>query len=480
MELFSIVPENFFNVFSGKLKADYASILFKVYEQYKLAPLSIEREVIIDIISDYLEERQESQVFREALTEEFEGEMDYPENWRERAAFFLRKLEKYGWVMIETHNDYRQYVNLADYAIDILETLDKIRKNVKKEYQGYVYTTYTLLYSEEAKRQGMVALEKAYEQTEMLLNGLKSLNHNIKRYTEVVLKKKQPKEILEVHFEQYKQEILDKSYHRLKTSDNVFKYRPRIIQKVDEWTEDSRWVSKLAREGLKRDSFGDEEEARQAVYRQLDFIKQAYQNMDYLLEEIDRRNTDYAATSYRQLEYILNTSHSTQGQLIEVLKYLSALIRDESTDLDRREDLPPAYQELFSLFVQKFIDDGSLYKVREPSRNHQPVELQELQSLEPEEKARIASRSRKKLQERITRDKVNAFVLERLGGRSSIRASEMDIITLRDYLYLIYTVAYSRSRRVDYRVELEGERATSSGGHFSFRDVLIKRKEKGR
>jgi len=478
MELFSIIPENLFNVFSGKLKADYASILFKVYEQYKLVPLSIEREVIIDIISDYLEERQESKTFREALTEEFADEMEYPENWRERAGFFLRKLEKYGWVMIETHNDYRQYVNLADYAIDVLETLDKIRKNVKKEYQGYVYATYSILYSEEAKRQGLVALEKAYEQTEMLLNGLKSLNHNIKRYTEVVLKKKQPRDILEIHFEQYKQEILDKSYHRLKTSDNVFKYRPRIIQRVDEWMEDSRWVLKLAREGLKRGSFEDMEEARQAVYRQLDFIKQAYQNMDYLLEEIDRRNTDYAATSYRQLEYILNTSHSTQGQLIEVLKYLSSQIRDESNELSRRDDLPPAYQELFSLFAQKFIDDGSLYKVREYSRTHEPVYLQELQALGSEEKAQISKKSRERLKNRITRDKVNSFVLKKLGERSSMRASEMDIMTLRDYLYLIYTVAYSGSRRVNYRVEFKGERvtSTSSKGHFSFRDVLIKRK----
>ena len=477
MELFSLIPENFFYVFSGTLKSHYAGILFKIYDQYKLAPLSIEREVIIDVICDYLEERQEQSGFQEALEQEL-GE-EFPEaagEGRERAAFFLRQLEKYGWIMIETHNDYRQYVNLADYAIEILETLDRVRRNIKKEYQGYVYATYSLLYSEEAEKQGFLALEKAHEQTEMLLSGLKSLNHNIKRYTEKVLKKKKPKDILKVHFEQYKEEILDKSYHRLKTSDNVFKYRPRIISRVDRWAEDARRVDKIARQGKKRQAFKDLEEARQHVYRNLDFIKQAFLNMDYLLEEIDRRNSDYAATSYRQLEYILNTSQSTQGQLIEILKYLAELIRDDETELGRRDLLPEEFESLFSLFTQHFLGERSLYKARELSRNHRPEELQELQVLGEQEKAQLVEKSRVKLANRITRDKVNAYIMEKLGQRTSMKASEMGIDTLRDFLYLIYALAYSGSRRVGYRVIFEGESTVGGKGRFSFRDVMIKRK----
>jgi hypothetical protein len=205
VRLFDIIPDKLFSVLASPLKEDYAAILFKIYEQYLLTTFGIEREVLVDIIVDYIEEKQESDYFGRALDDEiWEESLDYPTGARDRAAFVLRKLESAGWLTVETYSDYKQYVTLNDYAIRILETLDKIRQNRQTEYQGFVFATYTLLHSSEADRQGNLALEKAYEQTEQLINGLKSLNHNIKRYIERVLSQKNPGEILRMHFQDYK------------------------------------------------------------------------------------------------------------------------------------------------------------------------------------------------------------------------------------------------------------------------------------
>ncbi len=149
-----------------------------------LTSFSIEREVIIDIISDYIEAKQDNDFFNSTLEDEIWNESLQDSNTaRDRASFVLRKLENHGWIIVETYSNYQQYINLNDYSIKILDTLDKVRKNYQAEYQGYVYATYTLLYSEEAK--------------------------------------KKPQDILKLHFEDYKKEIIDRSYHRLKTSDNV-------------------------------------------------------------------------------------------------------------------------------------------------------------------------------------------------------------------------------------------------------------------
>lgn len=61
----------------------------------------------------------------------------------------------------------------------------------------------------------------AYEGTNELIGYLHSLYQNIKRCTKKILAQKRPQDILAVHFLEYQQEILDKAYHQLKTSDSV-------------------------------------------------------------------------------------------------------------------------------------------------------------------------------------------------------------------------------------------------------------------
>ncbi len=140
MRLFDVIPEKLFSVLVSLLKEDYAAILFKIYEQYLMTTFGIEREVLVDLIVDYIEEKEENDTFGQVLDDEiWEESMDNPAGARERAGFVLRKLESTGWLAVETYSDYKQYVNLNDYVIRILEVLEKICKNRQAEYQGFVF-----------------------------------------------------------------------------------------------------------------------------------------------------------------------------------------------------------------------------------------------------------------------------------------------------------------------------------------------------
>lgn len=477
MNLFSIVPDRFFSVLASPLKEHYAGILFKIYDQYLLTSLGMERDVVVDVIVDYIEVNwDDGGQFSGALDDEiWEESLDNPSGPRDRAAFVLRKLEACGWLSTETYSNYKQYVNINDYAIKILDTLDKIRKNRQAEYQGYVYATYTLLYSEEVGRQANLAIEKAFEQTEQLLNGLKSLNHNIKRYIERVLAEKRPKDILRIHFEDYKQEIIDRSYHRLKTSDNVSRYRPKIIKRINEWYNDPSWVTATAAQDVRRGRYPDQSVAEKETYYRLDYIRQAYTGMDELLEEIDRRNGQYSNASFLQLKYILNSSKDVEGQLMEALKYLADLRAVESFRPD--DDLPEEFDRLFSLFSQGYIDWHSLYTAREAARSHMPSEFRELSGPGEEERRAVLRKCREKLARRMTRDRINAYIMDKLGNRDSLNASELGVEEREDFLKLIYAAAYSNSRLVGYRVDFKtGERVTSCNGDFEFKDVLFSRR----
>lgn len=137
VNLFAVIPERFFSVLASPLKQDYAAILFRIYDQYQLTTFGMERDVVIDLIVDYIE--QKDGFFEQALADEiWEESLDTPAGPRERAAFILRKLEATGWVVSEVYSNYVQYISLPDYAIKILDVLDKIRRHRQVEYQGYV------------------------------------------------------------------------------------------------------------------------------------------------------------------------------------------------------------------------------------------------------------------------------------------------------------------------------------------------------
>jgi len=477
LNLFDIIPENFFSVLSSPLKVLYADIIFLIYKQYLLVNFGLKRELVTDIIIEYLEDRAEDNNLQEALTDEIWAEsFDSTQEIRARANFIIRKLEQTGWLMLETYSNYEEYINLTDYAIRLIDTLEKIRSNYQAEYQGYVYATYSLLYSQEADRQGHIALEKAYEQTTELIQGLKSLQHNIKRYIERVIDEKKPQEILKLHFDEYKVEILDKSYHRLKTSDNVSKYRPQILRKINEWYHDRDWLNQVALANVKREYQNDLEEARDEIMRQLDYIRQSYLNMDDLLEEIDRRNTRYANTSFLQLKYLLNSSRDIEGQLTDILAELAGILAE--SDSNRDDDLPEDLKGLFSIFSQSFIDNQSLYKPREISKNHNPQEMTSLSSVDEKVKEESRQKLREEFARRMTRKKINKFILQRLGDNDELRARELGIEELEEFIKLIYAAAYSPSSAVDYRVDFSGERVRNNKQSFAFKNVKFSKKRR--
>lgn len=469
--LFDIIPERLFSVLASPLREDYAAILFRTYEQYLLTTFGIEREVLVDIIVDYIEAKEENESFGRALDDEIRDEsMDHPAGARDKAAFVLRKLEQTGWLTVETYSDYRQYITLNDYAIHILEALDQIRQNRQTEYQGFVFATYSLLHSDEAARQGNLALEKAYEQTEQLINGLKSLNHNIKHYIERVLAGKSAAEILRMHFEDYKREIIDRSYHRLKTSDHVSRYRPRIISIINDWLGDAAWVDRAADLDVRRDRHPDRESAKQELYWKMDYIRQSYLTMDSLLEEIDRRNTQYAGASFLQLKHLLSSSKNVEGQLRDILNYLAGLRKTAQMRAD--EPLPTEIAPLCSLFTQGWLDVGSLYTAREHSKNHRPEDMHPAQGPDEAQKAERRRQYREMLARRLTLPKVNAYVQAQLDGRESVTAAELGIEDVESFVRLIHIAAYAPSRRAGYRVDFSPGKITNRDG-FRFKNVRI-------
>lgn len=464
MELFSILPERLFSVLASPARAVYAHVLFLIYDLHRQELYGTPREAIIDAAAAYLE--------AEAITEADLGTEDEAAlSPRDRANAILRRLQETGWLEIEQRTDYQQYINLADYAIAILDTLDKLRRGERTEYAGYVLATYVALTADEAQHNPGLAIGKAYEQTTLLVRDLKSLHQNIKRYTERLLQEKEPREILAMHFGDYKLEVLDRAYHRLKTTDNVSRFRPRILERIDAWTAEPGWLARTAADEVRRGRQPSQEAAEEAIREQLVFIRNSYEQMDDLLDEIDRRNAQYAKASFEHVRYQLSDSQDTEGRLVDLLQYLGAQLNAGAIAADDPWELG----DLFALGATQTLEESSLYTPRSQRRTHRPQPL-DAPPVDGAEREAARNRARQRLAAAITYRRVDEYVQERLGDRREMRAADLGVETVADFVRLIYIAAYGRSRRVGYRVDLSGERITGGAGRFSFKNIRIRRR----
>lgn len=185
--LFEQIPENFFSVLAGPLKELHAGLLFLVYEQYRRTIYTLPRETVIDLFCEYMESIEGVEL-QGWLEDEAEDGQQLPlQSIRERANLLFRKLADAGWLNQEQHYDYSFKVSVPDYALAMMETLEKICTGYRMEFQGRVLSIYQNLTGEEGL--SYLALQQAAEYTAELIDGLKRLSHSIKGYTEKLLNK---------------------------------------------------------------------------------------------------------------------------------------------------------------------------------------------------------------------------------------------------------------------------------------------------
>ena len=198
--MFHIIPGNFFVPLSSPNRIVYWECICRLFStmEHQLS-FGVEREVLADELEYYFEQSQAA----EMEEEEFQR-LDA----RGKANSMLRKLEFYGWIETETDKSYVQRVNFQEYAVRIIKTLLEIADGRQIEYQGYIYTIYSLVRSN-TDHPGIVLLQ-ILENTDLLITGLKNLNSNIKHYIDDLTRHSTVAEIMDALFNDYITNIVDK------------------------------------------------------------------------------------------------------------------------------------------------------------------------------------------------------------------------------------------------------------------------------
>ena len=415
--------------------------------------------MLVDELQYYFEQSAAADV----VDEEF-AEADS----RGKANGILRKLEFYGWIEIETDKSYVQRVNFMDYAVRLIKTLLEIADGRKVEYQGYIYTIYSLVRAN-TDHPGVVLLQ-ILENTELLITGLKNLNSNIKHYIDELTRHRTVAEIMDALFNDYITNIVDKAYHRLLTSDNVSKFRPEIIERLESRSRSRSYIEKASGELAQLQEISLEK-AQDTVYRYLHEIIEAFRNMDDILNEINQKNTQYQRAAINRAKFLLSGDEDVRGQLKEILLAVNERINEDKMALGGIYEIG-FLEDLIRLYSVSFLDERSFYSPTEGKKEFVPQKL-ENHEVDLEARQEKLRKMMEKMQRVLSKEKIENYVLDQLQDRPQMMASQLPLASAEDFVKIIYVRLYGQRKKLKYHVEPE-EMIEVRG--YRFRDFRIRRK----
>ena len=303
MSFFDIVGASFFKPLTSSYKEVYFDCLNMIYDlcKYQMSN-SEEKGVVVDHLADYFEDRNQKKfVFEE------EGEENFADS-RAVAFEFIRKLKNFGWIDEEIGKNYISRIYFNDYAITLLESFRKIVSEEEAEYQSIIQIIYSIAVNEDAYRQKPYenVLIGLRENIERLIRELKKLNTSIKKYIDKATENKEAAEIIEDYFT-YHKDIGSKAYHRLKTSDNISRYRPQILDLLNRFTEDEDILSRTVRGYMEIQGEQDSVKAEAEIIGIVHYLKGELKNYDAIIQEIEEKNFRYINSAIERAKFLLST-----------------------------------------------------------------------------------------------------------------------------------------------------------------------------
>ncbi len=373
MDFFSMIPDNFFSLLASKNKRIYlASIIqsFKTYETGSI--LGIEKRIVVDDLVNFLE--NSSYLYD---VEDEEDEESNPQSKRELANYILRRMEECGWIYVDVTNDYEEILNFSDMAITICEALinaypyeadineEESNTNYEEhvnEYQGYIYTIYSILNNPD-NGDYVTKFNAVYTNTKQLIRAIRRLDSRLKEYINSVVETSEVKELME-RLMTFKTEVYDRSYLKMKTSDNINRYRLSIVSKLEELANDEFAMSMIVND-FKRKYSSDLAVIKAS--KAVDEIIDVFNSIDSFILEIDNKNRTYINSTIGKIKFLLSEDDNIIGKLNTVLKHIK--VSNEKGKIDKAMRL---VDTMYNFNYEKvYNQESSLYTPRGTySRNY--------------------------------------------------------------------------------------------------------------
>jgi len=449
--IFARLPQSFFIPLASPNRRHYATLLLLYYRLFMDYRSGVERELVVARFAEYFAGLDAA----DAVEKEEDAEPDaVGREPRNLATQFLRKLVSYGWVSEEEQLDFTRVVNLCAHARPFLEALDAVERGVTVEYESHIVAVYSSLCSDAARENGEHAVLTAHWPTRLLVESLKVLEQNIKSHVQEMFRLDAPiPEILRVHYDVYMHEVVDRAYTRLKTSDNLSRYRPRIARAIGAFLKNEAWLTRTA-EKLATIQRTTAAASRERIREMLVEIRDELKGIDPILESIDDKNRRYSRISTERIRTQLHADSSLQGKIARIVR---ALARGGLEDGDKLAH---------GIFRLRHLARESLFtrRVREVASTSL-----ELPAIEGSEVEIAAAELRLRIANHLTPTKIADFLSRFCPVPGASCDAQAIVDDVDSYVRLIYAADYAEAREGPFPYRVEWGQDVVTVDRFRFR-----------
>lgn len=463
------LPDSFFSPLASPNREHYAALLLVYYRLFLQYHHGVERELVLDRFASYFAALDTADDAVGLEEEELQADGEAPRSGgpdegdsRSTAAAFLRRLIGFGWVDEEEQRDFSRLVTLRSHARPFMEALDQVDRGAQVEYESHIVAVYSSLTGDSARTAGEHAVLNAHYHTRMLIESLKILEQNIHAHYRALFEIDQTiPEILQRHYDHYIHEVVDRAYTRLKTSDNLSRYRPRITRAIRGLLNDNEWLDQTAGR-LAVIQRTESESSRTRIRSMLMEIRDDLASIDPILESIDDRNRRYSGISTERIRTQLHSDTSLQSRISGVVSAIA--------DGDLAGGVEINLQRL------RFLADESLYAKR--SRD---VGLQALARpvSDPEDEELAARELQLRAAGQLNPSRVGRFLSRHCHTPGdSVWAHEL-ATNIDGYIRVLYAAAYAERESDTFPYAVEWADGTVKAGAFELpRHRFIRRYER--
>lgn len=452
------IPDSFWALFRSKNRQIYIDALLQINEEYQYSNYFLSKEICIAALNDYFSKNK--------VTLEMDEEQDMFEILEPVATRILNWLLKNHWLRkVDDYNNMTTYIVIPDYAAVFVDAFSHLAGEDEDETQVYIQNVYAILFAfRNDPRANIGLLKTALVNTRKLNKSLQDMLHNVDKFFESLLKQDNYRDLLKEHLDGYVQEIVQKKYHILKTSDNFYLYKADIKQLLQEMRQNTQWLDSVCR---KNKQLRGIELTMEDICDQLDLIEKGFSDIEHRIMNMDREHTQYIRATVTRLNYLLNTEDNMKGLVIQLLNALA-----ENQGGDEAEEKVKKVSGIINLSYPAVLSKKSFYKRRKAKQNF----LDGLEADEKQEKELSKEDILKlnKMKKRYSSQQIEAFVEEHMtDGYFMVNKDTINDNESFEKLVLAYDQSIRKGS--SFAVESIGEELIDNG-QFVYPEITFRKK----
>lgn len=446
MQLRNEIPDTFWSLFRSVNRDIYIEALLCINEEYQYNNYFLTREVCIQVLGD-MNARKRFKL----QWEENETEFDMLETPSSR---ILNWLLKTGWLKrIEDYQTLVTNIVIPDYSAVFIEAFERLSSEDMQDTEIYIQNVYATLFSfKNDSRANLGMLRTALVNTKRLNKALQDMLHNMDKFFARLLEQNNYEDLLREHLDGYVEEIVQKKYHILKTSDNFYIYKMDIKKCLRDMREDEEWIEEIRTRAAQMGDTKDD------VLDILDQIERGFDDIEHRIANMDKEHAKYVRATVTRLNYLLSGETDTKGLVVQLLNKMAA--KEDPTEQDA---MIRQTGERMNLSLLEILSEKSLYKRRRP-RTDFISKMAPDQALPDLDKDDVLKLNR--IQMRYSRSQIEEFIESYMDGEV-MDASKISLMDEEAFEKLILAYDYSTRKNSKYMV-LEEEPDQIENGSYKY------------